>query len=214
MTDTSITAVVFDIGNVLLTWNPADIFFRLFGRTDFDTHPLSFLIGNDIWLDMDRGIISKEEAVLLFGRSYPEERETIAAFLDAVPHYITPRDSGIRCAEECKKRGYKIFLLSNFPGYAFKKIRQKYPFFSTFNGGIISYQVHMIKPEEAIYRELLNRYHLHPAETLFIDDRKENISAAQSLGMTGIHLDAHKNIRTEVERVLENRKAGFKGQGE
>ncbi len=197
-----ITTVVFDIGNVLLTWDPADIFFRITGRKDFKAHPLKSRIGNDIWLGMDRGIISKREAVHRFGRAFPEEKETIAAFLDAVPDYIEPRSDGIRCAQECKSNGYKIYLLSNFPQYAFERIQKKHHFFSIFNGGIISYQVQMIKPETEIYAKLIKQYNIVPSQTLFIDDREENIAAAETFGMTGLHATPEKNIQNDVRRII------------
>lgn len=63
MDTANITTVVFDIGNVLLTWNPENMFSRIFGRNDFKKHPLKSLIGNEIWLQLDRGTITKKKHV-------------------------------------------------------------------------------------------------------------------------------------------------------
>ncbi|RKX91803.1 MAG: HAD family phosphatase [Spirochaetes bacterium] len=202
MSTTTITTVVFEIGNVLLKWDPEKIFHRLFGRDDFKSHPLKNVIGNEIWLGMDRGTVSKEEAITRFSKSFPEDSAAIAEFIEAVPDSIEPDHAGIECARECKKRGLTILLLSNFPEYAYKKVREKHSFFSIFDGEIISYQVKLLKPEREIYETLISNFHLIPEETLFIDDREENITGAQEVGIRGIHLTKEKNIRQEVERLL------------
>ncbi len=203
MDTANITTVVFDIGNVLLTWNPENMFSRIFGRNDFKKHPLKSLIGNEIWRQLDRGTITKEEACTWFGEEYPEEKSSIEHFINSLPYYITPKSEGIQCAEECKKRGSQILLLSNFPEYAYKEVRKKYRFFDMFDGEIISYQVKMIKPEPEIYKELLAQFKLIPEKTLFIDDRKENISGARDLGIIGLHMTEEMDIRNEVHRILE-----------
>ncbi len=197
-----ITTVVFDIGNVLLKWDPEKIFGRLFGRDDFKNHPLKSVIGNEIWLGMDRGTLSKEEAITLFSKSFPRDSKTIAEFIEAVPDHIEPYPAGIECAKECKKKGLTILLLSNFPEYAYKKVREKHSFFNIFDGEIISYQVKMLKPEREIYETLISNFNLIPEKTLFIDDREENIAGAREAGIKGIHLTKETDIRQEVGRFL------------
>lgn len=197
-----ITTVVFDIGNVLLKWDPEKIFKRLFERDDFNSHPLKIVIGNEIWLGMDRGTLSKEEAITLFSKSFPRDSKIIAEFIEAVPDHVEPYPAGIECAKECKNRGLTILLLSNFPEYAYKKVRKKHSFFSIFDGEIISYQVKMLKPEKEIYTTLISNFNLIPGKTLFIDDREENITGAREAGIKGIHFTREIDIRQEVARFL------------
>ena len=195
--------VVFDIGNVLLSWKPEEIFGRITRKKDFESHPLRHLIGGEVWMQLDRGVISKDEAVEKLAGGFPSEKNLIADFMDAIPYNVNPIDEGISCAEECRDLGLKILLLSNFPEYAYKKVTDLHPFFGIFDGGIISFQVKKIKPEPGIYEDLIRKYGIIPGETLFLDDMEENISGAQSLGITGLHITDTGKIRDEVRRILE-----------
>lgn len=200
MAENKITTVVFDIGNVLLRWDPGRIFKDLFGRDDYKSHPLRSIVGNRVWLKLDRGTISQKEGIDILGREYPEEKETIRQFMDAIPDHVTPIIEGIRCAEKCKENGYKILLLSNFPEYAYVRVRKKHSFFRIFDGEVISYQVNMIKPEEEIYKELLNRFSIIPEQTLFLDDTEENIAGAEKVGIKGLLV---RNPETAARKLKE-----------
>ncbi len=194
--------VVFDIGNVLLTWKPAEIFSKLTRKKDFESHPLKQLIGGEVWMQLDRGVISKDEAIEKLAEGFPSEKDLIADFMEAIPYNVSPIKQGINCAKECRDLGLKILLLSNFPEYAYKKVTDMHPFFGIFDGGIISFQVKKIKPEPGIYEELIDKYGIAPNETLFLDDMEENISGAQNLGITGLHITDTSKIQNEVRRIL------------
>ena len=85
-----------------------------------------------------------------------------------------------------RKNGYHTYILSNFPKSTYEKATEELSFEKETTGAIFSYQVKCIKPEAEIYKLLLDRYHLVPQECVFIDDRPENIEAAEKLGITGI----------------------------
>ena len=96
---------------------------------------------------------------------------------------------GVKLVKECKAKGHKIFILSNWDSNSFELLKQRCPsFFALFDGIVISGDVRAIKPDPAIYQHLLDTYSLKADECAFIDDLEENIKAAEQLGIFGIHL--------------------------
>ena len=102
---------------------------------------------------------------------------------------------------ELKARGYRVYMLSNLAKESYDYIH-RYDFFNELDGGVFSYQERVCKPEEKIYRTLLERYALQPEETLFFDDSAENIEAAQRLGIHGIVFTELSVVRPQAERLL------------
>ncbi len=96
--------------------------------------------------------------------------------------YIVPE--GVQFVHECKNAGHKLYILSNWDPISFTILEQLYPdFFSLFDGIVISGDVHLLKPDPAIFKYILQRYKLKKKDCLFIDDQLENVAAAQKLGI-------------------------------
>ena len=194
--------IVFDIGNVLMKWNPEGIYKTLFDKDDYYDHPLSNIVGGEVWLEMDKGTIELNTAIEKLSELYKPYGREIDKFIREAPHYIYPLTKSVECALKYKENGYNIFLLSNFPEYAFKIIRSKYNFFNQFHGEIISFNVKAIKPNRDIYEILLSEYNLEPENTLFIDDIKENIAAAEKLNIKGLHLTKDTDLNLELKSII------------
>lgn len=104
---------------------------------------------------------------------------------------------GIRFAKECKEAGHQIYILSNWDPESFVLLENKYPdFFSLFDGIVISGNIGIAKPDPAIFEYILNKYHLNPSDTIFIDDQQENIDVAQALGIYSIRYTKKKGLIT------------------
>lgn len=194
--------IIFDIGNVLVDWNPEGIYKTLFNRDDFIEHPLRILPGSRTWLDLDRGTIELEDAIDIFSRDNKAHYKDIGRFLREAPHHIPPLWDSVECAMKYKELGYRIYLLSNFPEYGFKVIQNKFDFFNKFHGGVISWEVKAIKPEKKIYEILLEKYNLNPGESIFIDDVEENIKAAEVMGIKGLHYLYEMNLCLELDKII------------
>lgn len=94
---------------------------------------------------------------------------------------------GLKFVKKCKKNGHKVYILSNWDAPSFKVLAEQHPeFINLFDGTVISGEVGMIKPDPAIYQFLLKEYNLNPSQTVFFDDRPENVTAAQAQGIHGI----------------------------
>ncbi len=184
----NIKNIVFDIGNVLLKWEPEKLYETMFGKNEFEKHHLDKIVGSEIWLELDRGTMTIEEVISKVKLQYPESIEEIGRFIREVAFYIQPIEDSFNFADECKAMGMKIYLLSNFSEEGYNVIRERFDIFNIFDGGVISWEVKTIKPEKEIYEILLDKYALSPEETLFIDDVSANIEAAEKLGITGFHM--------------------------
>lgn len=198
----AIRNIVFDLGRVLVEFDPLS-YIRTFGYNEETTNALYSVVFGQDWYLHDRGDykdIGDLRAALV--SRYPEYKEEISAVLtgDWVKIHYLKKDTAAYL-EELKTRGYNIYILSNLSVESHEFIRQ-YDFFRFTDGGVYSYQERACKPEEKIYRALLNRYALIPAETVFLDDNAQNVAAANALGIRAVLFTDIESARTQVERLL------------
>ena len=182
-------SVVFDIGGILIYYAPDDFIQRIFpGEPEKQAHMLAHVFRGPYWPKFDRGVMAYEEAAEKLHREfgYPADE-----YLRAMTEWIElkrPIEEGWRAAERCKRAGMHLYLLSNYPKRGYLRLREKYAaLFRIFDGGVISYQAHLLKPEPEIYRLLKSEYDLIPERTLFIDDVEENVRGAIQEGIHGFH---------------------------
>ena len=113
-----------------------------------------------------------------------------------------PLDQNVRLLPELKKQGFKLYYLSNFPVDIFDEIRNDYYFFRYFDGGIISSDVKLSKPDIRIYELILKNYSLKASECLYIDDLGINVKAAESTGMKGLITCGASDISSKLSETL------------
>ena len=104
-----------------------------------------------------------------------------------------------------KERGVHIYLLSNYSKILFEKHTKDADFMNVIDGKVVSYQIHMIKPDERIYHYLLERYRLEPGECLFFDDRAANVDAAKKLEIPAEQVTSRKMLNERLEQLLLGR---------
>jgi len=115
-----------------------------------------------------------------------------------------PLDLNVKLLPELKKRGFKLYFLSNFPIDIFEEIKTGYYFFKYFDGGIISSEVKLSKPDKRIFETLLQKYSLTAEESLFIDDLDINVKSAINTGMKGLVTFGSEEISKELESALSS----------
>ena len=115
-----------------------------------------------------------------------------------------PLDSNVRLLPGLKKRGFRLYYLSNFPMDIFDEVRTGYYFFKHFDGGLISADAKFSKPDPGIYRLMLKKYSLEANECLFIDDIEINVKTAEALGIKSIFTNGSLEISKEIEKALKN----------
>lgn len=178
--------IIFDIGNVLTDFRWRD-FLQDKGFDEAMIERISKAsVESPLWNEFDRGEWSEEELLQAFVERDPEiEKELREAYRD-IHGMVTPREYAIPWIKKLKENGYRVLFLSNFAKKAEEECAEALDFLPYTDGGILSYQEKMIKPNPEIYRLLLRRYGLLPEECVFLDDTLKNVETAQAEGMMGI----------------------------
>ena len=194
--------IVFDLGRVLIEFDPVT-YLRGFGYPEELVQRLHEIVFGRDWYLYDRGDFHRiEDLAAATAERYPSYAEEIYAVMRGEwvkIHYLKP-DTADYLAE-LKRRGYRIYILSNLSIDSYEFV-SRYDFFHTVDGGVFSYQERSCKPEEKIYRVLLDRYGLTPEETIFLDDNPDNIAEANRLGIHGVLFTDLPAAREETERLL------------
>jgi 2-haloacid dehalogenase len=198
-----ITTVVFDIGNVLIEWDPRHLYRRLFSTSDEVEHFLANVCTSAWNLEIDRGR-SFAEAIDELVTNHPEHATAIRAFDERWGEMVPGLVSGtLALMERLEQRNVPLYAITNFSAEKFAEARLRFPFFDRFRGVIVSAHERLIKPDRAIFELLLSRYGLKAEECLFIDDSAANVAGARAVGMTAHHFkDAAELEKTLIEHRL------------
>lgn len=191
--------IIFDIGNVLLNFEPKEYVKSKIGGEKVEEIYES-IFKSEEWSMLDRGTINEEEAKTNIINRKIENKEFVNLIFQDWYDILAPIESSVEMLRKLKEKGYKIFYLSNFHLAAFQYVTKKHDFFQLFDGGVVSYKEKLLKPEKVIYEKILDRYELEPSESIFIDDTKENVIAAMEHGINGIILENPKNLGSELEK--------------
>lgn len=192
--------IIFDLGNVLINYNPHDFINKNVKEENREKF-FKEIFQSKEWQDLDRGTLEYDEAVKIFSKRLPEERENIKKLFDNdIQDVLFVDKTNIKYLSTLKNKDYKLYILSNFHKNSFRKISEIHNFKSIFDGGVISYECHLLKPESNIYKAIIDKYGLIPEETVFIDDSLPNVQAAIKFNIHGIHL---KNIK-DLIKTLNN----------
>ena len=195
--------IIFDLGNVLLSFNPKDYLKSKISEDRID-NVYKAIFQSEEWVMLDRGTITEKDAInRIIERNNTYRDDINLAFKDWYD-ILRPIEDAVEVLTKLKKNGYNVYYLSNFHELAFKEVTTKNNFFELFDGGVVSYAEKLIKPEEEIYKLILKRYNLNPKETIFIDDTKSNVDGASKLGIKAIFLDNPKKLRENLISLKVN----------
>lgn len=179
--------VVFDVGNVLLRWDPQLLYAKLIP----DAEKRDWFMRNvctAAWnIEQDRGR-SWEEAVAMLVAQHPEWTAEIQAS-DARWHETIPGTvaDNVAILEELADRGEEIYAITNFSREKWAECLIRFPFLQRFTGAVVSAHERLIKPDPAIFQLLLSRYGLEAGRCIFVDDSPRNVEAARASGMQAVH---------------------------
>lgn len=194
--------IVFDIGNVLAGFIWQD-FYHSFGYSDEIFEKLAdATVRSTFWNEMDRGKLTDEELLEGFVRNDPSIEKELREVFQNVNGMIKRYDYAIPWIKELKERGFHVYVISNFAHKAHEECIDALDFLREVDGGILSYQVQLIKPSPEIYRLLCSRYGLKAEECVFIDDLPKNVEAARKEGMQGIVFENLEQAKKALESAL------------
>jgi len=198
---TLIKNIIFDIGNVLLTFEPKEFLLQFTRDITRIDNFISHVTGSEIWLKLDRGAISVEYAKNLFFAKYSEEEELLTLFFENWLEIFEPIQKNIDIMRNLKHNGYRVFALSNFIKESYEFVIKKFDFFSLFDGQVISWKEKVIKPDMEIYKIILDRYNLPSRKCVFLDDHSSFLVSAQQLGMYTILITKNTDLRAELRNL-------------
>ncbi|MBQ7776217.1 MAG: HAD family phosphatase [Lachnospiraceae bacterium] len=197
----AIKNIIFDIGNVLLGFDYRQ-FFEDFGYDEATVERLAKATAqSSAWNELDRGVQAYEEVVQKFIANDPELEPIIYKVFANLNGMLSRYDYAIPWIQELKEKGYKVFYLSNFFRKAQEDCAETMDFLPFMDGGILSYQEKVTKPDAAIYQLLLSRYGLKAEESVFLDDTEKNITGAVKVGIHGIVFQNRKQACEELRKL-------------
>ncbi|MFL0252732.1 HAD family hydrolase [Clostridium neuense] len=191
--------IIFDIGNVLLKFTPVEFLKNKFHDEEVVDALYKNIFLSKEWIELDRGTITDEEAIDRYCSRDPEHENEIKEVMATWNEMHLPVEGTSEFLKRMKKKGYKIYLLSNYHLKAFEFINGKYDFIRNVDGEIISCRVKLLKPEPEIYKALMDKYNLKPEESVFIDDTKINIEAAKKLGLHGVLFKGFEDMEKKLK---------------
>lgn len=192
--------IVFDISNVLAPFR----FKEFLVEKGFDGAMIKRIMKasamTPYWAEFEKGKLSNDEVIQAFIKCDPEIENEIHWAYDDVKGIMGTYDYTIGWIEALKAAGYKLYCITNFTPAGYHQCYDCISFVEKFDGKVFSFQEGVVKPEPEIYKILLDRYELKAEECVFIDDTKENVDAANSLGLSGIVFSGYEEAVEELKK--------------
>ena len=193
--------IVFDFGGVLVDWNPHYLYDGYFGSREKADWFLANICTMDWNVQMDGGKpfalgIAELSAV------HPQWSREIQMYFDRWMDMMGEEIPHMReLIQDLKRRGYRIFGLTNWSAETFCQVRHRYGIFDLLEGMTVSGEEHVTKPDQAIYRRLLERFSLVPGECLFIDDNAANVAGAIQAGMAAVRFTDPATLKEYLDTL-------------
>jgi 2-haloacid dehalogenase len=201
MPHTQIRTIIFDLGGVLLDWDPRYVYRDVFNGDNAAVE--AFLAEIDFygWNRHQDAGRSFEDAVEALCAEYPQHCELIRMYprryVDSFGGAIEPTVALLR---QLKDAGWPLYALTNFPPGRYDDTRKRFPFLDWFDGAVVSGEVRMAKPDPRIYQLALERAGCAAGECVFIDDVEANVTAAAGLGIDAIRFESAPQLAGELAR--------------
>lgn len=196
---TNINTIIFDLGGVLIDWNPRYLYRKIFDTEEEITWFLENICTPE-WNDEQDGGRTFEEATDLLVAKYPEWELPIRAWYGRWEETISgPVHGTVDLLKEVRNaRQHRLYALTNWSAQSFPVALKKFDFLHWFEGIVVSGIENTRKPFPEIYQILFNRYQIDPKQTLFIDDNPANIVTGKSLGLHTIQFKDPQRLRNEM----------------
>lgn len=201
MAGKQISAVAFDLGGVLIDWNPRHLYQHLFADPGEMEDFLARICTDDWHREHDLGADVTTSCQRL-AALHPRYRDMIMAWAERGEEMAAGQfDQAVRVLADLKAAGTRCYTLSNMEPHAFTIRSARFPFMTWFDGHVISGIEGVAKPDPRIFQILLHRHGLAPGTTVLIDDSQRNIEAARTLGITAVHYTGAQQLRQELQEL-------------
>lgn len=194
--------VIFDLGGVLIDWNPRYLYRKLLA-SEQDVEDFLTRICTHDWNEQQDAGRSFAEGIALLSEQHPEQRDLIAAYFERWTEMLGGAlEESVEVLADLKARGVPLFALTNFSAETFPHARERFEFLQWFEGILVSGEEGLKKPDHRIFHLLAERYGLSLDAAAFIDDTAKNVKAAADLGLHGIHFTNARDLKRDLENFL------------
>jgi HAD superfamily hydrolase (TIGR01509 family) len=193
--------VVFDLGRVVVQWEPDVLIAALFTDPAVRAAVRAEVIDHPDWLALDRGVLSPQDAAVRAAARTGVPIDQITRLLREVPPALVPIPETLHLLHRLKAKGHRLFCLSNMQVASIEHLERTYTFWDVFEAAVISCRIHLLKPEPAIYAYLLEQHALEAAKTVFIDDIPANLHAAARFGIHTIQFERPAQCEAELKAL-------------
>jgi 2-haloacid dehalogenase len=196
------SVAVFDLGGVLIDWNPRYLYRKLFSGDDSAMEHFLANVCTSNWNSQQDAGRSLAEACALLCSKYPQHSKMIDAWRERYDEMLGgPIQDAVELLAELRSADVPIYALSNWSSETFPAAWKRFDFLHWFNGILLSGEVRLLKPDPRIYRRFCETHAVDPAEAIYVDDLKPNVEGAVALGMHGIHFTDPAALRRELVNV-------------
>ena len=198
MTKSVLDTVVFDLGNVLIRWDPAAAFSSVLDAAEVP----AFLeeVGFAAWNQQQDAGRPWGEAVRDLSGRFPHRAEAIASYVPNFRSTLEEMPKSVDVLRDLQRTGVRLLALTNWSSELFEVARGGFEFLDVFEGIVVSGEEGVAKPERELFEILLARYHLEPSRALFVDDSAANVETARDVGLHGLVFTGAAELRRELEQ--------------
>jgi 2-haloacid dehalogenase len=195
-------AIIFDLGGVLIDWNPSYVFDKMFNDEDEKKHFFENICTPD-WNEMQDAGRPLKEATEHLVQAHPKWKKYIEAYYGRWEEMLGgPIHETVEIFRQLKnEEKYKLYALTNWSAELFPIALERYEFLHWFDGRVVSGEEKMRKPFREFYELILDRFHLNAEETLFIDDNARNIKAAEDIGIRSIRYLSPQQLKADLSNI-------------
>lgn len=195
-----VEAVVFDLGGVLIDWNPRHLYRSLFDGDEVAMEQFLAEVATPEWNAQQDAGRTWGEAVEALVAIHPDRRDLIVAYDERWAEMLDGQiDGTVEILADLRRTGVRLFALSNWSAEKFPIARERYAFLGWFEAIVVSGEVGLAKPDPRIFRHLLERNRLAGGSTVFIDDSPANVAVASGLGLTAILFRDPPTLRRDLD---------------
>jgi len=194
--------VIFDLGGVVLDWNPDQILSRYQPDPERRGQLRQEFFGHADWQLFDRGGLTEAEIIDRTHARLGRPRDEVVEIVQAVRDSLVAKPDTVALMRSLHRRGIGLYCLSNMPASIYAQLRIRHEFWDVFRGIVISGEVRMVKPEPEVFTHLLERFGLRAQETVFIDDLAANIEAARRIGLHTILFRDAAQCQQQLDGLL------------
>ncbi len=193
--------VVFDVGNVIVRWAPLEIIRLTFGDVEQPEAMAKNVFMSDIWLDLNRGLLTEQEAKLRYQQELDFTADDSHRLFYYVKRSLIELYGSVALINKLKSAGYGVYALTDNVTELVDYLKQEYDFWPLFDGATVSADLGLLKPQPEIYQSLLTSNNLVAEECVFLDDMPHNVEGAKNVGIHAIQFFSAAQAEQELKTL-------------